>query len=58
MPLLFAIDKTRKHDVLFRFDAQSNRWYIELEQAGKKEGEPVKKSRSASGKAGLKKRRS
>jgi hypothetical protein len=37
MPLLFALDKSKKHNVLFQFDAQSNRWYIELEEAGEKE---------------------
>ncbi|MFH1770597.1 MAG: hypothetical protein ABH828_03495 [archaeon] len=31
MPLLFAIDKKKKHDVIFEFDAVRNRWYIEIE---------------------------
>jgi len=32
MPLLFAVDKTKKHEVVFKFDKNSNRWYIEFEQ--------------------------
>lgn len=33
MPLLFAIDKSKKHNVLFKYDAKSNRWYIDFEKA-------------------------
>ncbi|MFC1741548.1 hypothetical protein ACFL3V_03360 [Nanoarchaeota archaeon] len=36
MPLLFALDKEKKHNVLFKFDDQSNRWYIDFE-AGEEE---------------------
>lgn len=32
MPLLFAIDKDRKHNVLFKFDKESKRWYVEFEE--------------------------
>jgi hypothetical protein len=35
MPLLFALDKTKKHDVAFVFDPKSNKWFIEFEQAKK-----------------------
>lgn len=35
MPLLFALDKSKKHNVLFRFDSRTNRWYIEFEVAKK-----------------------
>jgi hypothetical protein len=42
MPLLFAVDTSKKHDVLFEFDQQSSRWYIRLEQAG---GEEVQAKR-------------
>lgn len=36
MPLLFAIDRSQKHDVLFTFDSAQNRWYIRIEpQQGK-----------------------
>ncbi len=32
MPLLFALDKKRKHNVLFKFDNKTNRWYVEFEE--------------------------
>ncbi len=31
MPLLFALDKSKKHNVLFKYDSKENRWYIEFE---------------------------
>jgi len=33
MPMLFAIDPSKKQDVLFKYDSQTNRWYVELQQA-------------------------
>jgi hypothetical protein len=30
MPLLFALDKSKKHNVLFNFDKHTNRWYVEF----------------------------
>jgi len=35
MPLLFAIDKNKKHEVVFKYDAVSRRWFIEFEEAEK-----------------------
>ncbi len=32
MPLLFAIDKSKKHNVIFKFDESSNKWYVEFEE--------------------------
>jgi len=32
LPLLFALDKNKKHNVLFKFDPQANRWYVEFEE--------------------------
>ena len=32
-PLLFALDETKKHEVLFKFDAKSGRWYVEFEES-------------------------
>jgi len=32
MPLLFAVDKTKKHSVVFKFDENLNQWYVEFEQ--------------------------
>ena len=35
MPLLFAVDKAKKHNVLFKYDAKLNKWYVEFEEAKK-----------------------
>ena len=32
MPLLFAIDKSKKYNVIFKFDESSRKWYIEFEE--------------------------
>ena len=42
MPLLFAIDKEKKHNVVFAFDSTANRWFVKFEEnkdenKGKKE---------------------
>lgn len=34
MPLLFAINKDKKHNVVFSFD-QNNKWYIKFEEIKK-----------------------
>ena len=34
MPLLFTIDTSKKRNVLFRLDKETNRWYIGFEQIG------------------------
>ena len=33
MPLLFALDKKKKHHVVFDFDSEKNRWYISFEKS-------------------------
>ncbi|MFC1728280.1 hypothetical protein ACFLZ7_02335 [Nanoarchaeota archaeon] len=33
MPLLFALDKSKKHNVLFKFDQKTQKWYVEFEEA-------------------------
>jgi len=33
MPLLFAIDQSKKHDVIFKYDAKQKRWYIEIKRS-------------------------
>jgi hypothetical protein len=45
MPLLFAVDTSKKHNVLFEFDQQSNRWYIQLEQAGREEVQTIRRGK-------------
>ena len=32
MPLLFALDLKKKHNVVFSFDAHANLWYVKFEQ--------------------------
>jgi len=43
MPLLFALDKDKKHNIIFKFDTKTHRWYVEFEER-KKEGSDEKKS--------------
>jgi len=39
MPMLFSLDLSKKHNVVFNFDSQTNRWYLGFESlAGEKEG--------------------
>ena len=35
MPLLFAIDKSKKYDVVFKFDESRQRWYLNFEEVKK-----------------------
>lgn len=44
-PLLFALDNNKRHDVIFKFDIASNRWYIEFEESSAEEKERVKNKR-------------
>ena len=32
MPLLFALDKSKKYNVVFSLDADANKWYIKFEE--------------------------
>ena len=34
MPLLFALDKKKKYNVIFSYDSEANKWYIKFEEAG------------------------
>tara|TARA_Y100000294_G_C8347960_1_gene253507 strand:+ start:338 stop:559 length:222 start_codon:yes stop_codon:yes gene_type:complete len=45
MPLLFALDKTQKHNVIFKFDPDSNKWYVKFEQNTADKKEVTKKRR-------------
>jgi len=33
MPLLFALDKAKKHEVVFKFEKETGRWYIDFEES-------------------------
>ncbi len=35
MPLLFALDKEKKHNVVFSLDPEANKWYIKFEEIKK-----------------------
>jgi len=32
MPILFSVDKDKKNEVIFSYDKEKNRWYIEIEE--------------------------
>ena len=32
MPLLFALDKKKRHNVIFKFDNKTNKWFVEFEE--------------------------
>ena len=34
MPLLFALDKNRKHDVVFKFNPETSEWTIRFDERG------------------------
>ncbi len=34
MPLLFALDKGKKYNVVFLYDTESNNWYVKFEETG------------------------
>ncbi|MBW2980957.1 hypothetical protein KY360_06075 [Candidatus Woesearchaeota archaeon] len=36
MPLLFALDKSKKYNVVFSYDPSTNKWYVQFEE--RKEG--------------------
>ena len=33
MPLLFALDKSKKYHVVFAYDEEANRWHIKFEES-------------------------
>ena len=43
MPLLFAVDKEKKQNVVFKFDSKANRWYVEFEDQKNNKKKGVKK---------------
>ena len=32
MPLLFALDKSKKYNVIFSYDPALNRWYVKFDE--------------------------
>jgi hypothetical protein len=37
MPILFSIDKEKKHNVVFEYDSEKKRWYLQVEERGAKD---------------------
>ncbi len=37
MPLLFALDIKKKHNIIFKFNQKESRWYVEFEEQEMKE---------------------
>ena len=35
MPILFALDKNKKYNVIFKFNSKTNKWYLEFEEVKK-----------------------
>lgn len=35
MPLMFALNKEKKHNVIFSYDPDANKWYLKFEEAAK-----------------------
>lgn len=36
MPLLFKINKSKKYEVIFKYDAKKDKWYLEFKERNKK----------------------
>ena len=36
MPLLFALDRKKKYNVVFAYDEEANKWYLKFEESGGK----------------------
>jgi len=37
MPLLFKLNTDKKHNVIFKYDPQKDKWYLEFEERKKKQ---------------------
>jgi hypothetical protein len=35
MPLLFALDKSKKYNVIFSLDTEANKWFVKFEETEK-----------------------
>jgi len=50
MPMLFSLDTGKKHNVIFRFEKDSNRWYVEFEENKEEHGTEGKRGKGKRGK--------
>jgi len=46
MPLLFSVDKSKKNNVVFRFDDSNQRWYVDFEEIGESNKEGIDEEES------------
>lgn len=46
MPLLFALDKSQKHNVVFNYEPETNRWYVDFEEQDKPKAQDKKEGDS------------
>ena len=44
MPLLFALDMSQKHNIIFQFDSKKNKWYINFEEGNSSPSPQLKKT--------------
>ncbi|MBN2422599.1 hypothetical protein JXB41_05200 [Candidatus Woesearchaeota archaeon] len=35
-PMLFELDTSKKHNVIFRYDKESKKWFVEFEETDEK----------------------
>ena len=36
MPLLFKLDKSKKYEVIFKYNSKNNKWYLDFKEIKKK----------------------
>ena len=36
MPILFKLDKSKKYEVIFRYDSKNDKWYLDFKSIKKK----------------------
>lgn len=44
MPLLFKLNTEKKHNVLFKYDPEKDRWYLDFEESANKKINSTKKT--------------
>ena len=36
MPILFKLDKSKKYEVIFKYDSKNDKWYLDFKEINKK----------------------
>lgn len=47
MPILFSVDTKKKHDVIFIYDKDKERWYFEFEEQREEKNDKDNKKKKA-----------